>query len=199
MVGEVWKEETVVTAVNQWVYEGGTFIGVDEPSATEGYDCFFRMAQVLGVDKDNGARVCHGKWQFKVEEIPGLLPEGCTFPEREDRFLTDGTARVLRAHNGNPDLTIHDFGKGHGIYLGGFSYTLENTRMLLNLILFGAGETLDQEYITSNPYTECAYYPEIQRLVVINNSEECQTASVKTDQGVLSFSIDPYDQKSVNI
>ena len=57
----------VVEAITKWVYEGGCFIGIGEPSATDGYDTFFRLAQVLGVDKDNGARVCHGKWEYEVK------------------------------------------------------------------------------------------------------------------------------------
>ena len=59
--GDNWKDVKVVEAITKWVYEGGCFIGIGEPSATSGYDTFFRLAQVLGVDEDNGARVCHGK------------------------------------------------------------------------------------------------------------------------------------------
>lgn len=51
------------------------------------------------------------------------------------------------------------FGRGLGIYMGGFSYTAENTRMLLNLLLYAGGEALDGLYLTDNPCTECAYYP----------------------------------------
>ena len=65
--GDNWKDVKVVEAITKWVYEGGCFIGIGEPSATSGYDTFFRLAQVLGVDKDNGARVCHGKWEYEVK------------------------------------------------------------------------------------------------------------------------------------
>ena len=74
--GDVWKNPAVVEKLTRFVYEGGAFIGVNEPSAVEGYDTFFRMAPVLGVDEDTGARICHGKWQFAVENIEGLMPEG---------------------------------------------------------------------------------------------------------------------------
>ena len=56
-----------VDLLTQWVYEGGTFIGINQPSAMEGYDSYFRMAHVLGVDEDTGARVVHGKWSYEVQ------------------------------------------------------------------------------------------------------------------------------------
>lgn len=197
--GEAWKDNEMVSMLYQWVYDGGTFIGINQPSALEGYDSYYRMAPVLGVDEDRGARVCHGKWEFETEEIPGLIPEGSFVPEREGRFLTDGTARVLLAHDGQPDLTLHSFGKGWGVYMGGFSYNPENTRMLLNLLLYTGGEKLDGMYLTDNLYTECTYYPEIARLVVINNSGETQTTGVRTQNGLHTFTIDAYDQEVIDL
>lgn len=47
--GEQWKDEKVVSLLTEWVNNGGAFIGVNEPSATDGYDTFFRMSHVLGV------------------------------------------------------------------------------------------------------------------------------------------------------
>lgn len=90
--GDAWKDEELVTILTQWVYEGGTFLGVNEPSAAEGGDTFFRMAHVLGIDEDTGARVCHGKWTFQAYDSDGLLPDGVTLVAKENRYLTDGTA-----------------------------------------------------------------------------------------------------------
>ena len=79
----------VVEAITKWVYEGGCFIGIGEPSATSGYDTFFRLAQVLGVDEDNGARVCHGKWEYEVKapqksyiRYTGMASNGTYIPDR---------------------------------------------------------------------------------------------------------------------
>jgi len=197
--GDAWKDEEVVSSLYQWVHQGGVFFGIGEPSAVTGYDSFYRMAPVLGMDQDTGAKVCHGRWQFDQQVIPGLLPEGCTVPEREKRFLTDGKAQVLIAHGGNPDLTIHSFGQGCGVYIGGFTYTPENARMLLNLFLYAAGEEYEGLYLTDNLYTEAAYYPEIGKLVVINNSDQVQTTVVKTPAGSYQFRIAAYDQEAVDL
>lgn len=191
--GDNWKDEEVVSKLTEWVYNGGTFIGVDEPSAVAGYDTYFRMAHVLGIDEDTGARICHGKWQYEVQPVDGLMPEGSSIRGRSGLYLTDGKARVVAEADGAPAMTINDFGKGKGIYMSHYNISLENTRMLFNTILFAGGEALDGEYITDNPYTECAYYPASNMLVIINNSGETQTASVKTEAGVKSATLEAYD------
>lgn len=191
--GDNWKDEDVVSKLTEWVYNGGTFIGVDEPSAVAGYDTYFRMAHVLGIDEDTGARICHGKWQYEVQPVNGLMPEGSSIRGRSGLYLTDGNARVVAEADGAPAMTVNDFGKGKGIYMSHYNISLENTRMLFNIILLAGGEALDGEYITDNPYTECAYYPASNMLVIINNSGETQTASVKTEAGVKSATLEAYD------
>ena len=191
--GDNWKDEDVVSKLTEWVYKGGTFIGVDEPSAVAGYDTYFRMAHVLGIDEDTGARICHGKWQYEVQPVDGLMPEGSSIRGRSGLYLTDGNARVVAEADGAPAMTVNDFGKGKGIYMSHYNISLENTRMLFNTILLAGGEALDGEYITDNPYTECAYYPASNMLVIINNSGETQTASVKTEAGVKSATLEAYD------
>ena len=191
--GDNWKDEDVVSKLTEWVYNGGTFIGVDEPSAVAGYDTYFRMAHVLGIDEDTGARICHGKWQYEVQPVDGLMPEGSSIRGRSGLYLTDGNARVVAEADGAPAMTVNDFGKGKGIYMSHYNISLENTRMLFNTVLLAGGEALDGEYITDNPYTECAYYPASNMLVIINNSGETQTASVKTEAGVKSATLEAYD------
>ena len=191
--GDNWKDEEVVSKLTEWVYNGGTFIGVDEPSAVAGYDTYFRMAHVLGIDEDTGARICHGKWQYDVQPVDGLMPEGSSIKGRSGLYLTDGKARVVAEADGAPAMTINDFGKGKGIYMSHYNISLENTRMLFNTILLAGGEALDGDYITDNPYTECAYYPASNMLVIINNSGETQTANVKTEAGTKTATIEAYD------
>lgn len=191
--GDNWKDEEVVSKLTEWVYNGGTFIGVDEPSAVAGYDTYFRMAHVLGIDEDTGARICHGKWQYDVQPVDGLMPEGSSIKGRSGLYLTDGKARVVAEADGAPAMTINDFGKGKGIYMSHYNISLENTRMLFNTILLAGGEALDGDYITDNPYTECAYYPASNMLVIINNSGETQTANVKTEAGTKTATLEAYD------
>lgn len=191
--GDNWRDDEVVTALTRWVYGGGTFLGVNEPSAVTGYDNYFRMAHVLGIDEDTGARVCHGKWSFTAQDPQGLLPRGTELVSKENRYLTDGNARVLLSDGDRPLVTINDFGRGKGIYLASFQVNLTNTRMLYQLIRYAGGEGVSGLYMTDNLYTECAYYPESRKLVVINNSEEEQTTVIPTESGDRTVTIAPYD------
>lgn len=197
--GDNWKDDEVVTILTKWVHDGGAFIGVNEPSATEGYDTYFRMAHVLGIDEDTGARVCHGKWSFTADDTEEILPEGATVLPKEHLYLTDGKAQVLLAEDDKPLVTVNQFGKGKGIYLASFQVDLENTRMLYQLIRYAGGEGVSGLYMTDNLYTECAYYPESKKLVVINNSDKEQTATIPTEQGDKTVTIAPYDTTFMEI
>lgn len=202
--GDVWKDAEIVEKLTRFVYEGGTFIGVNEPSAVEGYDSFFRMANVLGVDEDTGAKLCHGKWSFEVQRDEKLMPEGSFVKKTGDYrkgipCLTDGKARVLAADGNVPTFTVNRFGKGYGVYLASFEKTIENTRLLLNLIRMAGGELEDELYLTDNIYTECAYYPGSGQLVVINNSDQPQTTGVQTKNGRVEISLEPYATKMLAV
>ena len=189
-----WNDPALEEILTKWVHNGGTFIGINEPSALDGYDTAFRMASVLGVDKDTVDKICHGKWSFDVTTIDGLIPEGATVPMRCKVHLTDGRAKVLLAKEGFPVLTVNEFGKGKGIYLSTFETNTLNNRLLFNILMYAAGIDFGNNYITDNNLTECAYYPSDKKLVVINNSDTVQSTQVKTDFGVIKFDdIAPFD------
>lgn len=198
--GDVWKDAGLISTLQKWVYDGGAFLGIGQPSAVEGYQSYFRMAQVLGVDEDTGAKVYHGKWQFKTDEDlkRKLMPEGAYVTGSKWLYLTDGEAKVISEKSGIPVAAVHEFGKGKGIYLGSFELSNENTRMLLNLLLYGAGLSLEQKYVTDHADAECAYYPASGKLVVINNSEKQMETSVITDWGTRKFILDAFETQIVD-
>lgn len=188
--GDVWKDPALEALISQWVYAGGVLIGINQPAAAAGSDRFYRLADVLGVDEDTGARVCHGKWQFETADPDGLVPAGCALPVRGGRFLTDGQARVLLSHDGYPDLTKNRFGKGCAFYLSGYSYSPENTRLLLNLIADGTGKKTDEMlYISDNPSVDCAYFPARNTLVAVNLTGQPQTAQIRMEKRTIEIEV----------
>lgn len=192
---DAWKDEAVIETLTKWVHEGGTFIGVKEPSAVAGYDSFFRMAPVLGVDEDVIDRVCHGQWSFDVDEAEAskYFTKNSYVNSGVKCHLTDGKATVLAAKDNNPLVTINTFGKGKGIYLSSFEVNNANTRLLLNLILASGKEDNNGYYLTDNEQMECAYYPESKTLVVINNSDTTQTTTIKTEYGTKTVTLEAFD------
>lgn len=65
--------------------------------------------------------------------------------------------------------------------------------MLYQLIRYAGGEGMNGMYMTDNLYTECAYYPESRKLVIINNSDMEQAAVIQTEKGDRTVTIAAYD------
>jgi len=198
--GKAWEDPAIEEIITSWVFEGGTFIGVNEPSAIDGYDTVFRMSSVLGVDKDTPARACHGKWSFDKTVVDGLIPEGSYVPLRCRVHLTDGKAKVLLSEKETPLLTVNDFGKGKGIYLSTFETCDKNNRLLLNLLLLAKGEGLNGKYITDNALVECAYFAKSKKLVVINNASTTQQTNIQGDNGQITVKdLDPFETRIIEV
>lgn len=197
--GDAWEDETLVSALTKWVYEGGIFLGVGEPSAHEGGHRFFRMAQVLGIDEDTGARVCHGRMSFSVQAPDGLFPEGSFVAGAgKNLYLTDEKTVVLSAEDGQPTAAMHPCGEGCGIYLASFANSTANTRLLLNLLLYAARIT-EPLYLTDSADTECAYFPDAGCLMLINQCGETRTARVRTEEGTVEEEIPAYGMVRRNL
>ncbi len=197
--GAAWDDPDLVAALNRWVAAGGVFLGVGEPSAVPGWGDTFRMARVLGVDEDGGARVNHGRWPVCPQPVEGLVPAGAALRARSGLYLTDGATRVLAAVDGAPAIASHPFGKGRGVYMAGFTYSPENARLLLNTMLWAKGLPPDADWLTGDPAAEAAYYPASRRLVVINNSERQRTAAVHTPQGDIEVELAPCGSRILDI
>ena len=190
--GDAWEDEELVSVLTKWVYGGGVFLGVGDPSAAPGGHRYFRMAQVLGIDRDTGARVCHGRMAYEVQPPEGLFPQGSHVAAAgKGLYLTDESTRVFAEENGEPTVTEHPFGAGCGIYLSSFEHTTANTRLLFCLLL-RAAKCEEPLYVTDTADVECAYFPAAHRLVVINQSGETRTVSVRTEDGALETAVPAY-------
>ena len=198
--GDAWKSGKLVEKLTEFVYHGGAFIGVNQPSAVPGYHTFFRMAHVLGIDEDTGARVCHGRWSYRIEKSFPFQQPSNGLKDKENLYLTDGKARVLADMNGVPQMTVNAFGKGLGVYLSDFQVTPQNTRMLLDILLYAAGLTDKAPYITGDCRAEAAYYPAARTLIVINNAPETVQTSVSLpDNNWLEVTLSPMETKEISL
>ncbi len=197
--GEVWDNPEIQSLINEWVYNGGTFIGINEPAATLKGGNVFKTSRVLGVDLDTIDRVCHGRWAFDVDDnaAKNIIPDNAGIRLKSKVHLTDGKARVIAADGNLPLFTINDFGRGHGIWMSSFETNIPNNRLLLNILTSLAKEKA--KYITDNMYTESAYYPGSNTLVVINNSDKTQKTHVFTGEKNIEFDLKPYETKITEI
>ncbi len=196
--GDAWKNDHLVEKLTEFVHNGGTFIGVNESSAVPGYHTFFRMAHVLGIDEDTGARVCHGRWTYTIDKSLPIGDASECMKDKEGLYLTDGKARVLADANGIPQMTVNRFGKGLGVYMSDFQMTSQNARMLLDILLYAANLTDAAPYISSDCRVEAAYYPHSRTLVVVNSSNETVETTVSLpDSNWLNVILNPMETKEI--
>ncbi len=195
--GAHWKDATLKAKITAYVANGGGFIGVNEPSATIDNGLFFQLSHLLGVDRDFGTKHCLRKMKYAVEDSFALsdTPDfAATIKPLKGVYVKQNGVQVLAEQDGTPTVTFNAFGKGHAMYISSFTTGAEATRFLLRAILQVTGnEAQMKQYICDNLYTECAYYAGIDKLVVINNSGDAQTAVIQTEKGTVTVDLKPFE------
>lgn len=186
--GEEWLDTKLVAALRRWVYEGGGFVGVGEPSAVHHGGRFFQLADVLGVDKELGFTLSTDKY-FKEERASHFIREGRTgdweFGEGKNNIyaLSEDT-EIVEYSNGEVHVSAHIYGKGRGVYIAGLPYSYENTRLLMRGMYYAAGkEDRFQVWYAENLLCEVHAYPETGKYAIVNNSNQPQKTMFYDGQG----------------
>ncbi len=185
--GEKWNDAEIVSAIRKWVREGHGFIGVGEPTAYVKDGRTFVLADVLGVDKEIGFTLSTDKYNiekkdhFITEDVNGAIDYG---EDMKNIYALDGTDvldirfsdRFKRNVNvGEVKMAANRCGKGRGVYIAGLPYSPENARILYRALYWSAGKEAEmKKAFSSNPLTECSYYPEKGKYAVVNNSAQPQ-------------------------
>lgn len=180
--GENWIDEEIITNLRQWVYEGGGFIGVGEPTAYQKQGKLFQLFDVLGVDRDLTYGLSYRKYHELTEKhfITEEIKDGFNFGEgKEGIFKKRDSVEILSIHKGDIALSTNTYGNGRAVYMSGLPYTPENCRLLLRAIYWAKNmEDKMKEYYVSNVNTECAAFIEVGKMAVINNSFEEQVTDI---------------------
>ena len=138
--GDNWTDETIITAVKKFIYNGGGFIGVGEPAAHQHEGHFFQLATVMGVEKELGFTLNYDKYNW--DEHDHFIKEDCTkeidFGEGEKNiYALDGT-EILVQRNKEVQMAVNEFGKGRCVYISGLPYSFENSRILYRSIIWAS-------------------------------------------------------------
>lgn len=196
--GAYWADERIVTALRAFVYDGGGFIGVGEPSALCGRSKYFQLSDVLGVDRELGQSLIYERYNLTVK-LDFALEGRKTQPDFGEPVpnVYGLDADVLSLDNGQVRMACHRYGKGKSYYLTGLSYDGENAAMLYRACLSACGkEKLLHRWFSDNARTECHCYPDNRRYCVVNNSFERQTTTVYDGGGrAQSVTLEPMQIK----
>ena len=187
-----WVDETIITAIKKFIYNGGGFIGVGEPSAYQWEGRYFQLANVLGVELERGFNLNTDKYNW--QEHDHFILADCTkevdFGEgKKNVFALDGTT-ILKQKDKEVQMAVTQFGKGRTVYISGLPYSFENSRILYRSIIWAARdeENLHKWYST-NFNVEVHAYVKNGKYCVVNNTYEPQSTTVYTGDGS-SFTLD---------
>lgn len=190
--GENWIDEPVVTAIKEFIYRGGGFIGVGEPTACQWEGRFFQLAGILGVERECGFNLNTDKYNW--EEHDHFILEDCTgevdFGEgKKNIFALDGTV-ILKQREKEVQMAVNEFGGGRSVYISGLPYSLENSRLLYRSILWAAhGEGELHKWFSANFNIDVHAYVKNGMYCAVNNTYEPQSTVVYQGDGT-SFLLD---------
>ncbi len=180
---EYWADERVVTLLREWVANGHGFIGVGEPTAYQKGGKFFQLSDVLGVEKEKGFTLSEDKYNIdkKAHFITADVEGEIDYGEGMKNVYALNGAEVLdieisprfkrNVNVGEVKLAANQYEKGRGVYIAGLPYSPQNARLLLRALFWSASkETELKKAYSTNPVTDCTYYPESGKYAIINNT-----------------------------
>lgn len=200
---ENWKDEKVVTAIREFVDNGGGFIGVGEPSACQWQGRYFQLSDVLGVDREMDFSLSTDKYNeqnanhFILEDIDGELD----FGEGTSRIYAQGESyQILNMDGEYSRLVVNEYGKGHSVYFAGLPYSPQNCRILLRAVFYAAGceEEMKKFYVT-NVDTEVTVFEKTGKIAVINNAREVRHTDLYIDgKSVAALELEPMEMRWID-
>ena len=182
-----WEDPEISSAIRKFVWNGGGFIGVGEPSGHPYQGHIFQLATVLGVEEENGFTLNYDKYNWEEHPDHFILQDAdrpVDFGEgKKNIYALEGT-EVLVQRNKEVQMAAHDFGKGRAVYISGVPYSFANSRTLYRAILWSAhSEEELHTWFSSNYNVEVHAYVKNGKYCVVNNTYEPQDTTVYTTDG----------------
>ena len=182
-----WEDPEISSAIRRFVWNGGGFIGVGEPSGHPYQGHILQLASVLGVEEENGFTLNYDKYNWEEHPNHFILQDAdkpIDFGEgKKNIYALEGT-EVLVQRNKEVQMAAHDFGKGRAVYISGVPYSFANSRTLYRAILWSAhSEDELHTWFSSNYNVEVHAYVKNGKYCVVNNTYEPQDTTVYTTDG----------------
>ncbi|MDY5098017.1 1,3-beta-galactosyl-N-acetylhexosamine phosphorylase [Clostridium sp.] len=181
--GREWLDEGLITKVRQWIYNGGGFIGVGEPTAELNEGHYFQLADALGVDKELGFSLSSDKYftkelehHFITEDVNDPLDFG---EGKQNVYALSKNTEIISYVGGDLLMSANSYGKGRCVYIAGLPYSIQNSRILMRSLYYAAHKENDlKKWYADNINCEVSAYLESKKYAVINNSNEEQETTV---------------------
>ncbi|MDO4453750.1 MAG: 1,3-beta-galactosyl-N-acetylhexosamine phosphorylase [Eubacteriales bacterium] len=186
--GGNWWEDTVITsALRQFVYNGGGWIGIGEPSGHQYQGHYFQLAQLMGVEKETGFTLNYDKYNWEEHPEHFILEDvqdQVDFGEGKKNIYAFEDAQVLVQREKEVQMAVKEFGNGRSVYISGLPYSFENARVLYRAILWSAGKENElRTWYSENVNVEVHAYVKNGKFCVVNNTYEPQDTVIYRGDG----------------
>ena len=185
--GENWIDETVITAVREFVYNGGGFIGVGEPAAHQWQGRFIQLDDVLGVEEEHGINLNTDKYNWEEHRDHFILKDAdgeIDFGEGKKNIFALPETEILIQKDQEVQMAVKTFGKGRGVYISGLPYSFKNSRVLYRAVLWSASAEEELHcWYSANYNVEVHAYVKNGKYCVVNNTYEPQDTVVYRGDG----------------
>lgn len=215
-----WANEKLVTAIRQFVYQGGGLIGVGEPTAYLHGGRYFQLGDILGVEREIGYSLSTDKYftqqvetHFITEDIKDVNKvnfgesvknvyalykdtEVIEFSSGQSDNEANGVVLPANAEGkefGEVHLAAHNYGQGRGVYIAGLPYSVENARILMRALYFAANKEAEfNKWNSTNLNVEVHAYPAKGKYAVLNNTNLPQQATIYLADGqAIEMALEP--------
>ncbi|MEN8435793.1 1,3-beta-galactosyl-N-acetylhexosamine phosphorylase [Clostridium septicum] len=203
--GEKWNDCDIITNVREWIFNGGGFVGIGEPSAALNGGHYFQLSDALGVDKELGFSLSTDKYfKTSVEQhfITEDVFEALDFGESQKNiYATKSDTEIIKIENGDLLMSANEYGKGRAVYIAGLPYSAQNTRLLMRACFYAANKESEmKKWYADNIYCEVSAYLESNKYAVVNNSNEKQRTNLYDGEGnVVNIELEPAEIRWISM
>lgn len=186
--GENFLDPQVVASIREFVYNGGGFIGIGEPSAYQANGRFFQLADIMGVDVEKGFSQGYDRYFNEVCDshfITEDMTDSYNYGElKANVYAISENTQILRYENNEVLMATNEYGKGRSFYAVGLPYSFQNTRILKRAIHYVAHkEDSLKKYYADDLRLEVAAFEGLGKYCVINNSTDDVVSKVYDKDG----------------
>ena len=190
--GANWEDADLVAAINQFVYNGGGFIGIGEPTGHQWQGKYIQLRSVLGVERENGFDLNKDKYNW--EEHDHFIIEDCKgeidFGEGKKNMYAMPDTTIIKQKDKEVQMAVNEFGDGRGVYISGLPYSFENSRLLYRAILWASHDEENlHKWFSTNYNVEVHAYVKNGKYCIVNNTYEPQSTTIYKGDGT-SFDLD---------
>ena len=184
--GSYWTNPVITDAIRKFVWNGGGFIGVGEPTGHQHQGRFFQLADVLGVEKETGFTLNYDK--YNLDSHSHFITEDCAeevnFGEGKKSIYALAGTHIVVQKDKEVQLAVNDYGNGRAVYISGLPYTFENNRLLYRAVLWSNHSEQDlNTWFSTNYNVEVHAYVKNGKYCVVNNTYEPQKTTVYRGDG----------------